>query len=179
MLNFNVMNPCRAKSLLFPVWLCAWVIVSSCAPRVDSDRYGLRNFAGRWEVVTRTRIDYLDGNVVQTSSDNPVGYLHFEVDRAQDDNTFYVSRALGETLAMLAPLRAVSAIVSLGETEEMTAYWDWGLDERSLFFIGKTGSGDVVSLTQISRLERDGMTLTYTETLSDSSSLEEVLVLAN
>lgn len=81
-------------------------------------------------------IDYLDGSVQQQTTDTPGGYLHLEVDRAQDANALYVDVALMGVLDMLGPLEDAQAFTSGAGEEESAAYWDWSLDGSTLTFIG-------------------------------------------
>lgn len=171
------MKMLRSASLTFLSVLA--LVLGACSPARDSDRYGIRHFAGRWEPVSRSRIDYRHGAAAQTTTDVPGGYLHLEVDRVKDDNVFYIDLVLGASLQMLGPLEDAQALTNVAGDEESTAYWDWGMDAETLSFIGKipNSTGKVVTVAAISGLEKDAMTLTYTETLSDSSFFEEVLVL--
>lgn len=157
----------------------ALLLVTACAPATNSDRYGIRHFSGRWTPTSRTHIDYLNENVRQQATDTPGGYLHLEVDRAQDANALYVDVALVGVLDMLGPLMDAQAFTSGAGEEESAAYWDWGLDGNTLSFIGNAGLGGAIVVTNaaVSGLDKDGMTLTYTEVTSDSTYFEEILVL--
>lgn len=169
----------RLRHHHFVLMLSALLMVTACAPATHSDRYGIRHFAGRWTPASRTHIGYLNGSVLQQVTDTPGGYLHLEVDRAKDANAMYVDVALMGVLDMLGPLADAQAFTSGAGEEESAAFWDWGLDGSTISFIGNAalGGGQVVTSAAISGLDKDGMTLTYTEVTSDSTYFEEILVL--
>ena len=170
--------PLRSPIFLH-LMLSAMLMVTACTPATHADRYGVRHFAGRWTPSSRTHIDYLDGSVQQQVIDTPGGYLHLEVDRVQDANALYVDVALMGVLEMLGPLADAQAFTSGAGEEESAAFWDWGLDGNTISFIGNAalGGARVVANAAVSGLDKDGMTLTYTEVTSDSTYFEEILVL--
>jgi hypothetical protein len=154
--------------------------VAGCAPDMGSDRYGIRHFAGRWSPVSLTRLDYLNGTLDGTATSTPDGYFHLEVDQVRDDNALYVAVELMERLDMLRPQRDAGAFASVSGGEEGAFFWDWNIDATEFSIIGEVPLSDArtLSLMEISGRDKEGMTLTYTGLLSDSTYFEEVLVLS-
>ena len=160
----------------------AWVLciaLAGCSPDTGSDRYGIRHFAGRWTPTALTRIDYLHASPHNTATRTPEGYFHLEIDQVKDDNSLYVASELVQVLDMLRLQREAGAYSVVAGGEEGAFIWDWRIDEAEFSIIGvEPANGEkILSLMAISGRDRENMTLTYTETLSDSSYFEEVLVL--